>query len=453
MIASPPPKLPSPWSRLRERLSGRASHYRTQSAIGHLNISRNERAAARVWPLTIWGFERLAERTYLDAFYRTIDAEYTRFARLPFPSDKKALIKDRVAASIRTVAAFSAWYTVVWNLIAYSLLLGQTLAWLSATSIVAFHFLQSEAVSGIVLSILIVGAILLTTSRVVAALPPRWPQNALILILAAATFATVAEYSAKLPNDPLWQTGLTAGATGATVLCTVVFLGVLFGQGAFQRVTWCKITKFPEEEIIQSTAFLLASLANVDASKCLPEERARVSEGLEWIACRFEQNLASRYLDGNSTADAPIAKTAAEYGEAFRMKKLAIAFPGTATIKSTCQFLWDALLKMSSSDWKDLERVPLPPPVSRPARAFSFLMSSAGIVLPLLIAIGVLVVVNQVKQAQQFTPLGWNVAITLGGWSLLSVLALLNPRQFDKQLAAATTLGDLLKQDPARSIG
>src|ERR1700736_6233750 len=53
---------------------------------------------------------------YDDAFYRTVDDEYSGFASAPFPEANVRAIKDRVLAAIRTIAAFSSWYAVAWYL-------------------------------------------------------------------------------------------------------------------------------------------------------------------------------------------------------------------------------------------------------------------------------------------------------------------------------------------------
>ena len=67
---------------------------------------------------TAIGMTWLGRRIYSDAFYKTIDEEYARFAALPYPRDQMRAIGRRVSASIRTVAAFSAWYPVIWRFVA-----------------------------------------------------------------------------------------------------------------------------------------------------------------------------------------------------------------------------------------------------------------------------------------------------------------------------------------------
>jgi hypothetical protein len=441
---SSPPDGAQPTTLIRKWWTRRAKTYRTESAVGLEQISGKERAAARVFPFTIWGVERLAEPAYLDAFYRTIDKEYGAFAALPFPHNKKVSIAPRVAACIRTIAAFSAWYDIASGLIGFSFVLAMVLGVLAWGGTLAWYFTSIRSNdAAFTLAIVIPLAVLVLVSRAAALLPRRWPQDALALLFGAAAFTTVAEHFASPQYAQSWKVGVVAAAIGAAMLCAILFAGIVIGQAAFQRITWRKISQFPEEEIVQSIAFLLTSIADAKRWR-VPEERARTSITLEWIARRFQQNFPRRYLSGNSATDAAIATAASERGEAFRARKMAMAFPGADTIESLRQFLWDALVKTASNQWEALQTVPLADAAPRGARAVGFVGTAAAIALPLFVAGAVVFAIHDPGSED----LRRNVAITLGSWSLLSVLAILNPKQFEQQLTAAKTLGDFIGKKP-----
>jgi hypothetical protein len=419
----------------------RAATCRDHSETRQPDILESERRAALVWPLTIWGFERFNRRRYLDAFYRTIDGEYARFSKLPYSLEQRKLIKGRVLASIRTIAAFSAWYSVAWSVVARSLVAGTILAWLSAIAAFVWFFQRATPDVGLVGGWLIGAGIIIIASRSVLALPRRWPRNAIVLVVAGAAFSTLSQHFAASASS-WWQYGLVAGSLGAAVLCVVTLFGLVLGQAIYQRVTWCKINRFPEEEIIQTIAFLLGGIEDAGEVWRTPEERAQFSQTLEWIAQRCSQNLPSRYLDKRSTSDKPIADLAAECGEAFRARKALLAFPSTTTISDLGNFLWDALVKTSSSNWDGLERVAITAPATRRTRALGFLISAGAVVLPIAVAACVLLAV---RGNPDFADFGRNVAITLCSLSFLNILSILNPKQFENQLTAASKLGDLIR--------
>ncbi len=438
-VASTPPRLTPPWKRRRARA------FRSASAIGIESIRASERDAARLWPFTIWGLRRFCEREYLDEFYGTIDDEYGGFAALPFPASEKRVIAPRVAASIRIIAAFSAWYRVAGTIIARGFVAAAVLGVASnvLTIILAPHGI-SGSVAGVASSAAVTIFLWVAAAGGVAMLPHRWPGDALALIIAAAAFATLTELG--------WSGEVVFPIPGAVAACVgiAVFFGVgalslIAGQLVAQRVTRRKIRRFPEEEIIESTAYLLTRIERMGPRWRLPENRTRIVALLEWIARRFERNLVRPYRDGASSSDAIITTAAAERGEAFRAQKIRVALPGGDTIESLRSFLWSALRNAGSNDWDAMQRVAIVPAASKPVRALQLVSSAAGIVVPLLVAVA-FSELPWLKDHPEYDVLRNNVSAACIGWSVLSVLALLNPRQFDAQFSAAKTLGDILKQ-------
>ena len=433
----PPVRFPQGWK-------WRTRTYRTGSRVGLEPISESERSAARLWPFSYWGLRRFCERGYLDAFYRTIDGEYAGFASLPFPRTERSLVAPRVAASIRTIAAFSAWYRVAGTIVSSGFSIAATLAVIGTVAAnVRLPLAMPGNVAAILSAIAISLLLFVVAAAGVAVLPHRWPGDALTLIFASAVFITIAQFGRL--HAPFWLPGADAACFGVAVFFAVGALSLITGQLVAQRVTRRKITRYPEEEIIESIAFLLARIDRLGIHWRLPENRARIAVLLEWIARRFEQNLVQRYQDGSYGSDGAIGTAAAERGQAFRAQKLAIALPSAVSIDALQKFLWTSLLSAASNDWDALQRLPVAAPASKPARFRQFASSAAGIVVPILIAVA-FAAFPWPKEHPEYDVLRNNVAVACIGWSVLSVLALLNPRQFEAQLSAAKTLGELVKK-------
>lgn len=379
----------------------------------------------------------------MHSFYTTIDLEYRGFVQLRVPLEDKRSIVRRVAAAIRTIAAFSAWYAVAWKLLRASVTIAQMSSAI-VTGILIYSRFVADArwPNALVALAALLGSIALLTLAV-SKLPRRWPRNAIVLLVAGAACLSLTEFAAMANDGGIGvAAGLAAAVCGST-FCAIMLLAILAVQTIVQVTTWRKISRFPEEEIIQSVAFLLTALDAAGDGWRLPEERARIAVTLEWIARRFEADLTRRYLATGSNINPVISAAAAEIGAAFRARKIALVFPATRTLESLREFLWHALRCASANNWDALERCAPLPPAPRRGRLRDAAGSIAGIGLPLVVGIAILFIPDL---PTDYVPLRNNASFTLSSWSLLSILAVLNPRQFEPQLSAAKTLGDLLKK-------
>ncbi len=433
---APPARAPA-----SPKVSKRAPHSRlTSSALGLPDMTYEERRAARVPIFDLLGVSRISRGIYLDAFYTTIDDEYGGFARLPYRRDAKQAIARRVAAAIRIIAAFSAWYPVIWRFVAAGFIVANVAA-AAAGIFLAYDRLQAAFApvsAGFGAACIVIAVVV--TSRVSPMLPRNWPYDMLALLFIGASFASAAQFAARTAE--WWSVGAVAGMAAIAVFCAVNLVVLTLSQAMTQFVTWRKINAFPEEEVIETTAAVLVGLHTTDSWR-LPEQRARHSDNMGWAARRIERELISRYVVGLAGTNESIRSDAAAYAAAYRAIATELVFPSDSVPAKVRAFLWDALQKEATGCWGLLERAaPAVAMAQRRARVLAALGSLVSIALPLAIAaIAFRRGIPGVDDAFQT-----NIGITALGWSVLSVLAILNPRQFDQQASAAKTLGDVLKQ-------
>lgn len=416
---------------------------RAHSTVGLTPITDEELRAARMPLFALVGISWFTRRIYLDAFYRTIDDEYRAFAELDADPAARKEIAPRVAAAIRTIAAFSSWYPVVWRFVARGFAVAAFLG-VAVAGAVGWNALRAQPDPvAIAAGIVATAAVLYVTVRLLLRLPRRWPYDVLALVVVGATLGTLAQtvYGSGMPF-PAYVALLLAASSVAT-MCLVTALVLTISQGASQLVTWRKINEWPEEEVIQTTAFVLGRFHRAGPDWRLPEQRASAAENLEWIAQRFEHNLTARYAAGGSAADAAIARDAARYAAAFRARRHELAFPGASTPARFGAWLWNALCAEARNRWADLDGVTPPAAtVQTVPRVAALLRNAAVVVLPA----GIALAVQQLNLLGSDEALQRNVVITGFSWSLLSLLAVVNPRQFEMQASTAKTLGELLKK-------
>ncbi|MBV8748303.1 MAG: hypothetical protein JO103_01180, partial [Candidatus Eremiobacteraeota bacterium] len=418
--------------------------WRTSSMLGQgYHFMESERDAARIPAFDLVGVTWLMRRVYDDAFYATSDGEYGAFAALPYPDDAKRAIGGRVLASIRTIAAFSAWYPVLWSLLARAFALANVLAVIAAI-FVAYDLLRAHpAPLAIGFAVTATVVALLAAHQLLVRLPRRWPYDVLVLVVACALFTPLAELAFARRPDVWWLAGAAAAATSIAVVAGFDAFALTLTQAFSQLVTRQKITAFPEEEIIQTTASVLAGAHAAGYGWRVPEDRARDAENLEWIARRCESELVARYLGSDAATDTRLREDGRACAAAFRARRRELAFPGPNTAATLTAFLWNSLRAAASGDWAALERR-TPPPAEQKRRAN--VLSWAGNVVTVALPVAIAVVVARLPADQLDPALGHSIVVTAISWAVLSVLAMLNPRQFEQQASTAKTLGDLLKQ-------
>ncbi|MDB5027285.1 MAG: hypothetical protein JWO66_974, partial [Candidatus Eremiobacteraeota bacterium] len=194
---------------------------RTHSAVGLAALSDQERRTGRVLVLDLLGVSWFSRGIYLDSFYGTIDDEYAAFAALPFPRDDKKAIAPRVAAAIRTIALFSAWYPVIWRFVARGFIASVVAALVAAVWVALAALGPHPSALAVVFAAGLTFLALVVAGRLVLRLPRRWPRDVLTLVVAGAACATLAQilFAHRPPSWP-WP-GVLAAATAVAVVCLV----------------------------------------------------------------------------------------------------------------------------------------------------------------------------------------------------------------------------------------
>jgi hypothetical protein len=195
----------------------------------------------------------------------------------------------------------------------------------------------------------------------------------------------------------------------------------------YQRSTSRRITRYPEEEIIESLAMLLSDLCSSTMSWRRVRSRIDIVDNLEWIARRFESEYVLLYIGRDGPSDLELRRMGRGCAARFRAIKQLIAFPSDDACEKAKKLLWNALVLAANSRWSVLlsDERPEPLPSTRD-RALSAGRS--------FIAIGSPAVLGIAAQSLQIDP-ALRANILLGSILLsgAALLATINPKQFEAQ--------------------
>jgi hypothetical protein len=408
--------------------------------------------SARFWYIEWSGIARISRRIYRDRFFRTVDLDYGRFAKLPYPVDQKKAINSRVLACIRISTAFSAWEEVSWAMVEVGFRIAIVAGALSG--VIATMLLFGGAASRLQLALAAdaIAIAVVVASVFALAVPRSWPTCAVMMVALAAGAAsllrgvmtyttadsTLFDMRTKLGTN--WVPFAEAVLWTAIALWTVFAVALSVSAVFFIRATARRIARYPEEEIIRTLASVLGELSDPKTDWRSGIQRGKIVDRLEWVARRFENQFVDRYMGRDHATDTVLQQTATRCASRVRAQKRMVVFPSKHTLADLTAFLWSALQNAALHTWDAIEGDEVAEIVpSRRERFVAGLRATAAVVGPAAFSLAF--------QSTTADPgIKTNVLITGLAWSALMVLALLNPKQFENQLSAAKSIGSVIKK-------